>query len=875
MKDPRVDACRKAGFEIEKDTVWAYGKQFPLTDPLSIHLKVYRTDESVETRYQAMKAAFDLLWPKQILTYNYWMERMFRTHVDPQYEIISLAAGGGVGKAVVNGTPVRTPTGWVPVESLKPNDVLSATDGTVQTVLGVYPQGIRDIYRVHFSDNTFADVDGDHLWTVYEGESPYSITITTTQILNSLPTHFSLPYHSPLYGHHDENLPVHPYTFGVLLGNGAVDKPTLHQYLTASVQQRVDLLRGLLDTAGHVTSSGDAQYTTTDYRLAKHIVDLARGLGFITLLSSNYIVSIFHTPTTSDIPLYPSPDTTLYAQKRITAVTPLPPAHATCIKVSNPNQLFFINDYIVTHNTQTAAYIGSLFWLALPHKRAVIVTSTTLESLKSRIYGYIMRALKESTLNFPYILRSSPPPAIYPPDPDFVHGIFGVAAKLGDEENTIKEIIGRHPKDALLIILDEAPHMPPAIMNSFPNLKKGLADRFQCIAIGNPDSVGDLHGILSTPLNGWDSIDPKKDYSWRTTQPGGICLYFNPYDSPAIHETNSLKKTALSKFLFTEEQLRHAQNTEGVDSESFWRFTMGFWRSRSVDATVMSEVLLSEYNPQSPVEFSPNFALVPFGGLDPSFTSTGDKCILRLGLLGHSTTGNMVLDFRNTSLLFQLTLRSGINKSAETQIAEQVVDILRSYNMPLHHLAIDTTGMGRGLAEVIHMYYGSSAMPPMRIHFLGTERKKPKALLSQFDVRTMSGLEMWETLREFILHKQIYGLDKLAYTQLHTRKIITKSNMRMLEKKSEYKYRMAALKSGLASSPDEADAAGLVVQAAIINYGFHVDQKVPLNATSEQITSDFMQAVRDYQQNVKILTTPVVANDYSGNLTSFISKRGW
>jgi hypothetical protein len=40
-------------------------------------------------------------------------------------------------------------------------------DGTKSKVIGVYPQGVRDVYRVHFSDGTSTVVGEDHLWGVY------------------------------------------------------------------------------------------------------------------------------------------------------------------------------------------------------------------------------------------------------------------------------------------------------------------------------------------------------------------------------------------------------------------------------------------------------------------------------------------------------------------------------------------------------------------------------------------------------------------------------------------------------------------------------------------------------------------------------------
>ena len=85
--------------------------------------------------------------------------------------------------------------------------------------------------------------------------------------------------------------------------------------------------------------------------------------------------------------------------------------------------------------------------------------------------------------------------------------MFAVAAKHGDEESAISSIIGRHPTDSLMVILDEATDLNPAIVKAFPNLDSSEKP-FQLIAIGNSNSIHDLHGSICTPKKGWASVDP-------------------------------------------------------------------------------------------------------------------------------------------------------------------------------------------------------------------------------------------------------------------------------------------------------------------------------------------------------------------------------
>lgn len=613
----KKQACIDAGWEVKDDKVWAYNRSFPLASPLAIHLKVYRTDESAETRYQAMKAAFDILWPDQNLTYNYWMERMFREHCNHDTEIFTIAGGGGIGK------------------------------------------------------------------------------------------------------------------------------------------------------------------------------------------------------------------------------------------------------------TQACAYMAIIFWLALPTKRTVLVTSTTLASLKSRIYGYILRALKEIAVPVPFAVTNTPPPSINPIPADFIHGIFGIAAKQGSDDDAIKEIKGRHPKNALLLILDEATDMPSGILGAIPNLRKGLEDRLQVIAIGNSTSTTDLHGALSTPRNGWDSINPHKDFRWETTQPNGVCLYFNPYDSPAIHETNPEKKAALSTFMMTEASLLKAEREEGTESEGFWKFTMGFWRSRSTDRTIISEAFLKDYDPTRPAEFSGKMDLNIVAGLDPAFSVGGDKCILRLAILGHHVNGKIILDFRGEHFLFVLKILANTGKSAEIQIADQVIAICKQYNVPLNTLCIDASGAGRGLADVIQLRSGGG-LTPTKVYSTNLGNKVGN---STFDTVISSAHEMWFKGREFISHGQIFGLDSLAYGQLHTRLIVDKSGKKQLEKKDEYKRRMASVSSLLGRSPDEADAAMLAVQSAVIHYGLTPGKTYDVKKYPDKTSEAFDMALMNYRQTMTKEKQFSLKANYSKGIESLVNKR--
>lgn len=479
-----------------------------------------------------------------------------------------------------------------------------------------------------------------------------------------------------------------------------------------------------------------------------------------------------------------------------------------------------------TSKSHDAAKIALLFWLADPRHRAVIVASTSLASLNSRIWGYVTKFLNESVLKFTYKMMMGAPPQILYNRKDQIHGMFAVAAKQGDDDASIASWIGRHPKKGLLMVLDEATDMPPAILKAVPNLEASQ-EFFQLMAIGNSLSKFDLHGSLSTPAAGWKSIDPTKDSRWETTQKNGICLFFSCYESPAIHEPDEAKRLRLGKFLITKEEVTAKEKLYGAKSDAFYRFILGFWREDTADDTVISSKFLHEFNVKAKAEWSGLYPLTVVAGLDPAFSQGGDTCILRLAILGHATNGQMILDYQNQNLLFNIPISATSGISAELQIADAVIRIMNDHRCSLQNLAVDANGQGRALAEVIKLR-ARSLYTPLKIYSTRIGNKATKS----FDVIIKTNFEMWTAVRDFIQTDQIRGLDITSVMQLTSRLIQIKGSKQVLESKKDYKNRMGSVSPTLAHSPDEADSAALALQVAMLNHGFFPGMKREINRVS-------------------------------------------
>ena len=108
------------------------------------------------------------------------------------------------GRAQTVDTPVLTPEGFRPIGELQVGDLVIGSNGEPTPVLGVYPQGEKDIYRVTAQDGASTLATADHLWAV---RTPWdkqrgkpSRVLTTGEMMGDLRVvrqrRYELPLHS-------------------------------------------------------------------------------------------------------------------------------------------------------------------------------------------------------------------------------------------------------------------------------------------------------------------------------------------------------------------------------------------------------------------------------------------------------------------------------------------------------------------------------------------------------------------------------------------------------------------------------------------------------------------------------------------------------
>jgi superfamily II DNA or RNA helicase len=99
-----------------------------------------------------------------------------------------------------------------------------------------------------------------------------------------------------------------------LLGCGSGEKHIPRQYLTASIQDRLDLLAGLIDTDGSKSSNGSCDYITKSPRLADGICFICRSLGLAayshpcekSIKSIGFVGTYYRVSISGDLSIIPT-----------------------------------------------------------------------------------------------------------------------------------------------------------------------------------------------------------------------------------------------------------------------------------------------------------------------------------------------------------------------------------------------------------------------------------------------------------------------------------------------------------------------------------------------------------------------------------------
>lgn len=376
-----------------------------------------------------------------------------------------LRAGNQIGKELRYDEPVLTPIGWIQIDNLRVGDEVIAGDGSITTVTGVFPQGVKPLMELEFCYGQKIVCGFEHLWKVLEPKARWTTSCKnlpringkrkTVQIPNNEFESWKVITAGEMRRHYGDNpspkyryatpavgvtelsvkpVAIDPYVMGILIGDGGLTNgivlssgdqsivdavksetkrlggqfiyrnrydykiikcPLMTQaladsellgvdssgkrvpphYLWNSPAVRLAILQGLMDTDGTCEKGGTTTFTSVSKGLAEDVVFLARSFGGKCHIMSRIptftykgvkkqgqraytvMIRLPHVPIfrlERKLKRYIRPTSTT-DHNLIVSYRDVEPAQAYCISVAHPDKTYVVRDFIVTHNTLSAA----------------------------------------------------------------------------------------------------------------------------------------------------------------------------------------------------------------------------------------------------------------------------------------------------------------------------------------------------------------------------------------------------------------------------------------------------------------------------------------------------------------------------------------
>ena len=385
---------------------------------------------------------------------------------------IAVASGNGIGKMHGYAQKLYTPKGEVTWGSLKIGDYLFSPDGGLCKIIQTHHYKNVPMYRVTFDDGSYADASSGHLWTVKGRQQRRNglgwITVETIDLANgrlrnpSNARQWEIPRHKPV-AFDAQSVPIHPYVFGLWLSEGHKGTPVFtkskeevvdrvrsfgydvstkgdgktrrilgHNRLFAeydgtttydherfipeaykcnSVENRMELLYGLMDGDGECMKHGTTIYSTTSKQLAKDVVWLVRSLGgkahepkikhgWYNDTDGNRVDCKDCYRVTITLPFNPFHDKERakrwhmpeerYLKRFIDKIEPIENRDGMCVTVDREDGLYLTNDFIVTHNSALVAWC--ILWAISTHEDTRgTVTANTEVQLRTKTWAELSK----------------------------------------------------------------------------------------------------------------------------------------------------------------------------------------------------------------------------------------------------------------------------------------------------------------------------------------------------------------------------------------------------------------------------------------------------------------------------------------------------
>lgn len=245
------------------------------------------------------------------------------------------------GKALLDSELIYTPYGSKKIGFADIGDIIYGDDGNLTTIVGVYPQGFVDTYKVTFEDGRSVVCCGQHQWKVkYHGD--YKV-MSTMGIIHSDFSKMTIDMGDAV-DFPERRWLISPQLMGSLAASflcGATDrifelsKKEMDDVIYSSKKQKELFISSFMKIACGI-STGDDRFKVV-YK-SEYIISFVRkifwSMGYYCVMDGDdmYISKTHDRLRISDIDYYGR-------------------YKATCIEVDNKSHQFLTTNFVVSHNT--------------------------------------------------------------------------------------------------------------------------------------------------------------------------------------------------------------------------------------------------------------------------------------------------------------------------------------------------------------------------------------------------------------------------------------------------------------------------------------------------------------------------------------------
>jgi phosphate starvation-inducible protein PhoH len=377
------------------------------------------------------------------------------------HEVSILSGVPGTGKAQPLDSTIYTPNGKMRFGDIRVGDDVCTPDGKTAKVIGIYPQGKKEVYKITFKDGSTVECCLEHLWKIYFKNNKHKSRIVDTKYIleNFNRRTISIEATRPV-DFAESSVLIPPYLLGLLLGDGGFSNSNItlttadesivvgvrsilsekyqlkikknseidyrivktektsskneykdalriyglwglksnekhipHPYLYGSIDQRKDLLRGLMDSDGWVEKNGQVCYCSTSKQLIEDFTELINSLGGRVYLHSSipsyrykgekkygklcYTASIvIDNPedlfTLEREKIRIKPRRKYFSKNIIRSIEKIGEKECQCIMIDSPDHLYLTNHFIPTHNTHLAVGLALKDLFARKYERVIL-----------------------------------------------------------------------------------------------------------------------------------------------------------------------------------------------------------------------------------------------------------------------------------------------------------------------------------------------------------------------------------------------------------------------------------------------------------------------------------------------------------------------